>query len=319
MKTFLFATSALVVIAGAQPTRAADRSVEPQLPSKTIIVPPAPIYNWTGCYIGLHGGGGAVSDTFVGTTFEGNLNFLNGGGAFAGGQIGCNYQNGTMVVGLEGEAWSGLTNPLYFTSPADSQNIFTRSRWNADIAVRAGLAFERALLYGKAGIAESRFAFSEADIHGAFAHGASTLTGALLGVGLEYRLAPNWSATLEYDHIEYAGRTVHFDQIVGSPFDNTHSATANLIKAGINYRFGGPSRPLAPDGTTAHAAIYKALPTKAAPPFSSTSFWTGCYAGLHGGGGWMRDTFVVGERIGGGGIAGGQLGCDLQTGVIVWG
>ena len=78
--------------------------------------------------------------------------------------------------------------------------------------MRAGLAFDRALVYGKTGIAEGRFAFSEADIFGPFASGATTLTGVLLGVGLEYGFAPNWSAKLEYDHIEYAGRTVHFDQ-----------------------------------------------------------------------------------------------------------
>src|SRR5579872_4596464 len=209
---------------------AAEQSPAPRLPAKTQIAPPTPIYNWTGCYIGVHGGGGIMSDTFVNTSFDGNNNFVHGGGAFAGGQTGCNYQNGNFIFGLEGEAWSGLTNPLYFNSPSDTQNIFTRNRWSADVAVRAGLAFDRALFYGKAGIAEGRFAFSEADIHGAFASGASTLTGVLLGIGLEYGLAPNWSAKLEYDHIEYGGRTVHFDQgVFPGPFDETESASANLI------------------------------------------------------------------------------------------
>ncbi|MBO0718414.1 MAG: porin family protein, partial [Rhizobiales bacterium] len=329
MKKFLLATSArlvtavgplaaIVIIASAQPARAADQSAAPHLPTKSAIVPPAPIYSWSGCYIGAQGGGGAVSDTFVNTSFDGNNNFLHGGGAFAGGQLGCNYQRGNFVFGLEGEVWSGLTNPLYFTSPGDAQNIFTRNRWNADVAVRAALAFDRALFYGKAGIAEGRFAFSEADIHGALATGASTLTGVLLGVGLEYGFAPNWSAKLEYDHIEYAGRTVHFDQSVfPGPFDNTESASANLIKAGVNYRFGGQSLPAASDGAPAHPAIYKALLAKA--PASAPFSWTGCYAGVHAGGGWMRDTFEGGDVNGGGGFAGGQLGCNIQVGAIVWG
>ena len=146
MKKFLLATSArlvtavgplaaIVIIASAQPARAADQSAAPHLPTKSAIVPPAPIYSWSGCYIGAQGGGGAVSDTFVNTSFDGNNNFLHGGGAFAGGQLGCNYQRGNFVFGLEGEVWSGLTNPLYFTSPGDAQNIFTRNRWNADVAV----------------------------------------------------------------------------------------------------------------------------------------------------------------------------------------
>jgi len=309
-------SSALFVIAGVQPARAADAA--PRLPTKTPIAPAA-IYDWSGCYIGAHSGGGAVSDTFINVSFDGNANFLHGGGGFAGGQIGCNYQNGVMVFGIEGEAWSGLTNPFYFISPSDTQNIFTRNRWSADVAVRAGLAFDRALFYGKAGIAEIRFAFSEADTDGDFASGAGTLTGALLGVGLEYGFAPNWSAKLGYDHIEYAGRTVHFGQIVGIPFDDTESASANLVKAGINYRFGGPGTPATPDGTA--PAIYKAPVTKtpAAAPFSSLNTWTGCYAGLHSGDGWMNDSFVGGDRIGGGGFAGGQIGCNVQAGTIVWG
>jgi outer membrane immunogenic protein len=208
--------------------------------------------------------------------------------------------------------------PCIFTSLGDTQNIFTRNRWSADVAVRAGLAFDRALVYGKAGIAQGRFAFSEADIHGPFASGASTLTGVLLGVGLEYGFAPNWSAKLEYDHIEYADRTVHFDQSVfPGPFNVTEAASANLIKVGINYRFGGPGSAPMPDGATAHAAIYKALPAKA--PAAAAFSWTGCYAGVHAGGGWMRDTFVGGAFNGGGGFAGGQLGCNLQAGAIVWG
>ena len=318
MKKLLLATSALVVIATAHPARAADQSPAPRLPTKAPIVPPAPIYNWTGCYIGAQGGGGAVSDPFVGDRLNGN--FLHGGGGFGGGQIGCNYQSGNFVFGLEGEAWSGLTNPDHAveTTSAFTLNFIDRNRWSADVAVRAGLAFDRALLYGKAGIAQGRFAFSVANSGGGFANGASTLTGTLLGVGLEYGLAPNWSAKLEYDHIEYAGRTVHFETS-GGPSDQTEFASVNLVKAGINYRFGGPSLPLASDGATAHASLYKALPFKA--PAAASFSWTGCYAGVHGGGGWMRDSFIsdASGSSGGGGFAGGQLGCNVQAGVIVWG
>lgn len=320
MKKFLFATSALVVIVGAQAARAADAAV-PRLPTKTAIVPAA-VTNWTGCYIGVHGGGGAVSDTFIAGGGIENFNFLHGGGGFAGGQIGCDYQNGAMVLGLEAEAWSGLTNPEHFAvGQFFAVDAIDRNRWSADAAVRAGIAFDRALVYGKAGIAEGRFAFSFAQNTGFFGTGASTLTGALLGVGLEYAFAPNWSAKLEYDHIEYGGRTVHFDQSAaqGGPFDGTESASVNLIKAGINYRFGSPS--LTSDGAGAPALITKALPSKtpAAAAFTSTASWSGCYIGAHGGGGWILNTFDFNSINGGGGVAGGQFGCNVQAGAIVWG
>jgi outer membrane immunogenic protein len=316
MKKFLLATSAFVVIASAHPAHAADQSARTRLPTKTPPIVPAAIYNWTGCYIGAHGGGGDVSDSFINFSFISNLDILHGGNAFAGGQIGCNYQNGLMVVGLEAEAWSGLTSSLHFAVPGFSEDFFTRNRWSADVAVRAGLAFDRALLYGKAGVAQGRFAFSRADDSDDFQNGAATLTGVLLGVGLEYGFAPNWSAKLEYDHIEYPDRVVHFDQDVpsGGPFNKTEFARVNLIKAGINYRFGG--LPFVPDGAATYPAIYKALPSKTPAP---TAFsWTGCYAGVHAGGGWMGAS-NNGSFYGGGGVAGGQLGCNLQAGAIVWG
>jgi opacity protein-like surface antigen len=201
----------------------------------------------------------------------------------------------------------------------DIENRFTRNPWTTDVAVRAGLAFDRALFYGKAGIADGRFAFSEAgtDLASPQGQGAGTLTGVLLGVGLEYGFAPNWSTKVEYDHIEYADRIVHFDGIGGLPFNVTESPSANLIKAGINYRFGAPSLPPASDGAATHTGIFKA-PVSEAPAPGAFS-WTGCYAGVHGGGGWMGDTFVGGSLIGGGGFAGGQLGCNVQAGAIVWG
>ncbi|MFY9834866.1 MAG: outer membrane beta-barrel protein [Xanthobacteraceae bacterium] len=320
MKNFLLASSALITIAGAQAARAADVSPAPQLPAKAPAVTAA-IYNWTGCYIGAHGGGGAINDTFVAGGNLTNGNFLHGGGGFAGGQIGCNYQDGIMVLGLEGEGWSGLSNSDHVTEGVETLNTIDRNRWGADVAVRTGLAFDRALVYGKAGIAEGRFAFSFTDGLGDFQNGAGTLTGTLLGVGLEYGFAPNWSAKLEYDHIEYAGKTIHLDAnrevLLAS-----QSASADLVKAGINYRFGGAAPPLAPDG--APAPIYKALPFKAPTPaaFSRLSSWTGCYAGVHGGSGWMHDsfsTFGSFEIGGGGGFAGGQVGCNVQAGAIVWG
>jgi opacity protein-like surface antigen len=38
--------------------------------------------------------------------------------------------------------------------------------------------------------------------------GGTNLTGLLLGGGIEYAFAPNWSAKLEYDHIGYLSRNV---------------------------------------------------------------------------------------------------------------
>jgi outer membrane immunogenic protein len=245
---------------------------------------------WTGCYAGIHG----VPES---------------SGGFAGGQLGCDVQTGALVFGLEGEAaWSRIVNRVDFSSPAQEfdQEFSNNLLWTADGAARAGIAIDRGLFYGKAGIAAGRFKFSSTELlFQLFDHGSTTLTGLLLGGGIEYALAPNWSVLLEYDRIAYAGRVAHFDAIGAAPFDETRSATVNEAKAGINYRFGGGALPPTRGGSQ------NLLP----PP---TTDWTGCYAGVHAGGGIIDDAFVPPAFIisnsasGGGAIAGAQAGCNYH-------
>jgi hypothetical protein len=150
---------------------------------------------------------------------------------------------------------------------------------SADIAARVGIAIDRGLVYGKAGMSAGQFAFSDTDSTPEFVHGSRTLADLLLGGGIEYTLAPNWTAFLEYDRIAYTGGVVQFDASGTTPFNQTESATVNEAKAGINYRFGGASLP------AASSRSQNILP----PPATD---WTGCYAGVHAGGGIIEDTFV---------------------------
>jgi outer membrane immunogenic protein len=158
------------------------------------------------------------------------------------GEAGCNYQTGIMVFGLEGDAaWSNLANRFSFNG-LTMQQASDRNRWTADLAARTGIAFDRAFLYGKAGVAAGRFDFFDVDnipnsITGGFLQGGATLTGLLLGLGVEYAFAPNWSAKLEYDHVGYLSRNID----LGANGSTNQSVTTNTVKAGINYKFFGPS------------------------------------------------------------------------------
>ncbi len=258
-------------------------------------------YDWTGCYVGAEAGGGVLGDSFA---FN-----LNGGGGILGGQIGCNIQRGQLVFGLEGEAaWSSLAYSFNAASAGGSSEITGRNRWSTDLAGRAGVAVDRALVYGKVGVAHGAFAVSESSSDGFFNQNASgVLTGVVFGGGLEYAFAPNWSVKLEYDYVGYLGRALSFNTVARAPFDFTVSAETNIVKAGVNYRLGGSDHPFA-----------------AAPAAAPTYQWSGCYAGIHGGGGLLNDPFadifgVEGSEGGGGGLIGGQTGCSIQTGQIVWG
>ncbi|HLJ00430.1 MAG TPA: hypothetical protein VKT76_11990, partial [Bradyrhizobium sp.] len=107
-------------------------------------------------------------------------------------------------------------------------------------------------IYGKAGIASSRFDFAENDAVNdgsisSFQNGGAVLTGLVFGAGLEVALASNWSAKFEFDRIDYLGRGVPFTQggisggvaFIGTPFSQTQSAATNVAKIGVNYRFFG--------------------------------------------------------------------------------
>jgi outer membrane immunogenic protein len=239
MKPLLLAgfSGLALMLAGA--ANAADMAV----PAYKAPPPLAPAYSWTGCYLGVHAGGGAMQSYFTQQW---------GGGGLAGGQIGCNYQIEHVVVGIEGEGfWSGLKSTYSDIYPPDSytDNESAKNKWDFDVALRAGFAWDRTLVYGKAGVAWGRFAYNSAFTEfGGFGSevGSATLPGLLLGIGGEYAFAsaPNWSVKLEYNFIDYFARAVPFNEVDspfvngGAPFVETfsQSATKQIVKVGLNYR-----------------------------------------------------------------------------------
>jgi outer membrane immunogenic protein len=70
---------------------------------------------------------------------------------------------------------------------------------------------------------------------------SNTASGWLVGAGIEWAFANNWSAKFEYDYLGLSGRT--FAVPAGSVFlaGDTFTTGGNSIqmaKVGINYRFG---------------------------------------------------------------------------------
>jgi outer membrane immunogenic protein len=117
---------------------------------------PAQIFNWTGFYIGAHGGGAWSKWTGIDPTDPtATWSSVTASGGVVGSQIGGNYQIGNVVVGLEGTgAWSSVT--LSSNSPFGGGAGFIFSLKNdyiATVAGRFGVAFDRVLLYAKGGAA----------------------------------------------------------------------------------------------------------------------------------------------------------------------
>jgi outer membrane immunogenic protein len=205
------------------------------LPPAYVKAPLVPAYSWTGCYVGVHAGGGIIGTSFAA---NGTASTDGGGGALAGGQAGCNYQAGQFVFGLEGEgAWSGITDRFHEVDSDGSTTQTGRNRWDADLAVRVGFAVDRTLVYGKAGAAFGSFEFKEDDSNSFSRSQATTLNGLLLGAGVEYAFASNWTAKLEYNVVDFVAKDVSFSTSNG-PFTESESAKKQIVKVGVNYRFG---------------------------------------------------------------------------------
>lgn len=204
MKRFALAV-ALSVLAG--PVAFAADLPPPSAPpprAPAVYVPTPVQFSWTGFYLGLNGGYnfGTVSPAGAGS--------FNTSGFLVGGTLGGNYQFGSFVLGVEGDGdYNSVTNGGF------------KSDWLATVRGRAGLAWERVLFFGTGGAA-----FAPASITGV---GSTTMTGWTAGAGIEYAFTPNWTAKAEYLYIDFPSPSV-----AGASFKYTD----NVVRAGINYKFG---------------------------------------------------------------------------------
>jgi outer membrane immunogenic protein len=222
MKKILLAGVSVLALSGVS-AFAAD------LPTKApaYVAAPAPMFNWNGCYIGVHAGGGELFDD---TWAE-----AHGSGGVVGGQLGCNYQTGQLVLGIEGEGfWSGM-KATWTDSEGDPFSVKNKSDW--DIAARMGVAFDRALVYGKAGWVWGNFNYHQA--FPSFSENANVTKGGLLmGLGLEYAVAPNWTVKFEYNYMGFNSKTFTFAFSDGGTGTADSGQDKHIFKFGLNYKFG---------------------------------------------------------------------------------
>jgi len=132
------------------------------LPVKAPIFPPP--MSWTGIYVGGHLGGGfsndSWSDPFGSTTVDGFTNFAGFGdkisarGPLAGGQVGLNWQTGRWVLGLEGAgSWLDIRGDATCFSGLGGVNCQRTVNALGTLTGRVGFAWDRSLIYAKAGAA----------------------------------------------------------------------------------------------------------------------------------------------------------------------
>ncbi len=182
------------------------------------------IGNWTGVYFGLNAGYD-FSATSKTTDLDGmnpaNYNGLNGG--FAGGQIGANYQIGSIVLGAAGDYSKSWASKTYVMPDTTTMKI--SSPYVATVRGRVGYDFNNQLLaYVTGGWAGSSLTMTGASIDKA------TLKGYVLGGGFEYKYTSNISSFVEYRYYNYSNASFPQNMMIA---DRKNSE----VRAGVNYRF----------------------------------------------------------------------------------
>jgi outer membrane immunogenic protein len=237
MKKLLLVSTALTVLFAGS-ALAAD--LRRPAPAYTPPPPPPPVFSWTGFYIGGNLGGawarGTVSDSLFGLSASSDRS-----GFIGGGQLGVNYQFSNIVLGAEWDFdWTSLdaTGNGRFVPGVGTLQGSANTRWISTLAARFGVVLgSGALLYGKAGGAwvDNHATITNLNT-GASISASNRNSGWVAGAGVEWAIAGNWSAKLEYDFVKLDDLTFGPGPFRGNTF--TASREIQMFKVGLNYRFG---------------------------------------------------------------------------------
>jgi outer membrane immunogenic protein len=243
MKRILFTTVALGALGLMSPALGADLPAYTKAP---VVV--SPMYDWSGFYVGVYGGGGFGNHNLnnangMGAPFANFTVTYDSSGAIAGGEAGYNVQSGNIVVGVEADGfWSGIkggdANQFLAGNPLAAAIDTTKLQDCASLRARGGIAVDRLLLFFDGGWALGYLN------HTNFVPGVGIdvftnhRSGLAAGGGIAYAITNNLIGKFEYRYYDF-GRFVRNAPTTGVlPYtvDNTYS----VVTLGLDYKFGGP-------------------------------------------------------------------------------
>ena len=239
---------ATVYFAATMTAFAADMAVRPY--SAAPMAPPV-LFSWTGCYVGVEGGGNwgksqqiARSGANPYSSITGNFD-LSGG--IAGGTVGCNIQFSNFVLGIENDiSWTNKRGSAHDLPPFNIlATSSTREKWIDTLRGRFGYAIDPYLMvYGTAGVA-----FAGTDVNVLTSTNVSVTdsksrVGWTAGVGGEWAaFAGPWGALtfkLEYLHAGFDSRNYIDPPIVtggGTVITRSVSLSDDMVRVGMNVKW----------------------------------------------------------------------------------
>jgi outer membrane immunogenic protein len=232
MKKFLLTVALSTLVAA--PAVATDLAVKRPAP---VYQPPPPVvvtHGWTGCYIGGEVGGLWAKKSWSDDVFGEDFGSHTANGWLGGLQAGCDWQfSGNFVIGIQADYdWvSANGRNVNAVHPNFVDESHVRSVGSA--TARLGYTWWTQFLgYVKGGAAweHDEYDFSTFGVTG-LSVGVNPRLGWTIGVGGEYAFTPWLSGFIEYDFYDFGTRDFTF---LGANIRETN----NVVKGGINFRFG---------------------------------------------------------------------------------
>ena len=99
---------------------------------------------------------------------------------------------------------------------------------------------DNVLPYVTGGLAVGSLHGEDGDVaaNGAFGAGTKTVVGWTAGLGIEAMFTRYWTAKAEYLYMDFGNRAIFNDNVAGVIFPESLRYTANVLRVGLNYRFG---------------------------------------------------------------------------------
>ena len=261
MRTALVAASALAVALAGQ-AAAADLPVAPAYRAAPIVVP----YNWNGYYIGANVGWSRAQSNVSFACKSGRISGGRGvhqhgvdtigstsNSVTGGAQTGYNWQWSNLVAGVEADV-SFLNNnaqlpavPLPAPSaPGTSLSETAQLSWLVTARPRLGYAWDNWLVYVTGGWAIGKVTFTDGVVPTAGAPvGTSTSrdkSGWTVGGGVEYGIGRlERKARIPVHDLGSVNGLMGPNAVPGAVIVTNHDLTDQIVRVGINYRFGGNS------------------------------------------------------------------------------
>jgi outer membrane immunogenic protein len=227
--------------------------------------PPVLAYDWSGFYIGgVIGGGWTRTDSsdpglgLIGTLINVPVVQTTNSSSFIGGiEGGDRYQFGKLVIGWEADmTWGNMNGtstttfgPSFIPGLTFTRAITADTKWAGTATSTVGIAHDRWLIYGKAGVAWAKTDFTDnwtvvgiPLFTGTGSTNSSSQVGWTVGTGIEWAIWNNWSIKAEYDYLDFGNKTVAINGailpgIINLPasFGLENTQHINQVKFGLNW------------------------------------------------------------------------------------